>query len=409
MKLRDYQVKAKDQAIEILRNRGIVYLAAEVRVGKTIISLSVVNDLKYNRCLFLTKKSAIGGIEDDYRKSGFSFFLKVTNHEQLHNLSDNYDIVIIDEIHAFSQLPKPSRKAKLAKERFYEKPIIFLSGTPSPENYAQLYHQLYISIYSPWSEYKNFYSWARKYVDKKQKMINGFMINDWTKGKKELIMPDIQPFMVNLSQQEAGFSQFVEEIVLRVPMNPNIYKLMDVLKRDKMYTLKSGDVILADTPARAMSTFHQLSSGTIKTESGQRYTLDKSKAMFIKDRFRGQKIAIFYKYIAEENLLRKTFPNNTDDAQEFQKSNDLVFIKQIVSGREGLTLSTADCLIQFNVDFSATSYFQSKARIQTMERTKSAKLYWIFSDKGIEDKIYDVVKRKKRFTTGYFKRRYKWI
>ena len=76
MKLRDYQVEKRNEAIGILRNCGIVYIAAEIRTGKTLISLSIVNELRYSRCLFLTKKIAIGGIEKQYRDSGFLFSLR---------------------------------------------------------------------------------------------------------------------------------------------------------------------------------------------------------------------------------------------------------------------------------------------------------------------------------------------
>jgi len=405
--LRDYQVEKRDEAINILRNHGIVYLAAEVRTGKTLISLSIVNDMKYGRCLFVTKKTAISGIEVDYKKSEYKFHLHVTNYEQLHNIVDEYDVIILDEAHSLGAFPKPSKRAKLAKQLFETKPIIYLSGTPNPESFSQLYHQFWVSIYSPWAaEYSSFYKWARTYVDKRQKKIRGFMINDYSRGRKELIQNDIKHLIVNLSQQQAGFSQFVDETVLRVAINPDIYKLMEVLKRDKIYRMKSGEFIMGDTPARMMRSFHQLCGGTIKVDSGERYTLDRSKVDFIKSYFVGQKIAIFYVYIAEGNLLRKTFPNYTGDPQKFEKSNDLIFIKQIVSGREGVTLSTADCLVMYNIDFSATSYFQAKARMQTKDRIKAAKLYWIFSDKGIESKIYGVVQGKKKFTTHYFKRDY---
>jgi hypothetical protein len=63
-------------------------------------------------------------------------------------------------------------------------------------------------------------------------------------------------------------------------------------------------------------------------------------------------------------------------------------------------------MVMYNIAFSATSYYQARARIQTRDRTKAAKLYWIFSDHGIEDKVYGVVKKKKNFTSYYFKKEY---
>jgi SNF2 family DNA or RNA helicase len=93
-----------------------------------------------------------------------------------------------------------------------------------------------------------------------------------------------------------------------------------------------------------------------------------------------------------------------DDPQAFNEAESGVFISQIVSGREGINLSTADALVFYNIDFSATSYWQSRARIQTKNRTKDAQIYWIFAEGGIEDKIYKAVMDKKDYTLSHFKK-----
>ena len=56
----------------------------------------------------------------------------------------------------------------------------------------------------------------------------------------------------------------------------------------------STEVILGDTAVKLMSKVHQLSNGTCIFESGNSLTLDLSKAEFIKEHFKGQKIALFY-------------------------------------------------------------------------------------------------------------------
>jgi hypothetical protein len=75
-----------------------------------------------------------------------------------------------------------------------------------------------------------------------------------------------------------------------------------------------------------------------------------------------------------------------------------------VSGREGINLSTADCLVCYNIDFSAVTYFQVRARLQTKERTTAADVHWIFAENGIEHQIYQTVKNKKNYTLSYFKK-----
>ena len=76
---------------------------------------------------------------------------------------------------------------------------------------------------------------------------------------------------------------------------------------------------------------------------------------------------------------------------------------QIVSGREGISLRKADALIYYNIDFSATSYWQSRDRMTTKNRLHN-KIFWVFTSEGIEDKIYKAVTRKKDYTLKHFKR-----
>ena len=76
---------------------------------------------------------------------------------------------------------------------------------------------------------------------------------------------------------------------------------------------------------------------------------------------------------------------------------------QIVSGREGISLKEAGSLVYYNIDFSATSYWQSRDRMTTSTR-KENNIYWIFSEGGIEESIYKAVVKKKDYTLAHFKR-----
>jgi hypothetical protein len=417
MILRPEQRTTVDRAKEILAEKNIVYLAAEVRTGKTLMALTVAHESakqKFNRVCFITKKKAITSIEMDYANSGYRFdTFTCTNFEQVLKLNPIYDLFIIDEAHALGQYAKPSERTKALRELVQDKPCILMSGTPHPETPSQIYHQFWVTQYGPFQAYSNFYKWARDYVAVKKKMINGWFINDYSGAIEAKVKEAIDPYMVRLSQEEAGFTSMVEEEILKVKIDERLYRLMDVLKKDKLYRMKSGDTIIADTPVKLQSLWHQLSSGTVtlvdivkEKEVRKRFILDESKAWFIRGRFAGHKIAIFFKFIAEGELLKRIFPTWTDNPEEFNRNPDMTFICQVVSGREGTNLSTADALVMYNIDFSATSYWQARARMQTKDRIKASKLYWIFSEKGIEWEVYKAVSNKKNFTLAFFQKAY---
>jgi hypothetical protein len=135
---------------------------------------------------------------------------------------------------------------------------------------------------------------------------------------------------------------------------------------------------------------------------------DNSKAKFIKEHFAGKKIGIFYKFTAERIMLTWAYGSDrlTEDPAEFNKRNDKTFFSQIQSGREGVNLSTADCLVFLNIDYAAVSYWQARARLQSKDRVKEAVIYWVFSEGGIESLIYEKVLQKKDYTLSYFLKDY---
>ena len=403
--LRDYQEDISKKASHILRDKGMVYLCMSVRTGKTLTSLETARLFGAKRVLFLTKKKAISSIESDYINFGYDkhFELFVHNDESMHKIDGKFDLVVHDEHHRFGSFPKPSLGAKTFKKMFGHLPAIFLSGTPSPENYSQFYHQFWCSLFSPFKEI-NFYKWAANYVNIKMKHLGYAQVKDYTDADINKIMSVIKPYIITFTQEQAGFTSEIEEEVLKVKMKNSTYEMCDRLRKDLVIEGKN-QVILADTSVKLQQKLHQMYSGTIKFESGDSMVIDLSKAEFIYSRFENRKIGIFYKFVEELNALKTIFGDKlTINLDEFNDTDKSIAL-QIVSGREGISLKNADFLVFYNIDFSATSYFQAKDRMTTIDR-KFNKVYWIFSEGGIEEKIYKSVIKKKSYTTNHFKKDY---
>jgi len=403
MKLRDYQHTISNQATDILKQYGLVYLALEVRTGKTISAMETARKYGASRILFITKKKAIQSIEADSIHFP-TLEVVVVNYESLHKVSGKFDIIVADEAHTLGAFPKPSKRTTELKRIATGIPIIFLSGTPSPESFSQLYHQLYVSSFSPFRDYKNFYSWAKDFVIKKTKFVFNRQLNDYSEARLELIQLFTKHLFISFTQEEAGFDVAITEKVLYVPM-PKIMPMIKTLHIDKILTI-DGREILADTAVKEMNKIQQLCGGSVIDEQGEAILIDGTKARFIRDNFKKQKIAIYYKFKAEFDILSKILPNYTTSPEEFQQSTDKVYLGQFVSSREGIRLDTADAILFYGIDFSYLSYEQSKNRIISKERTKEAILYWIFAEGGIEQKILKAVRNKESYTTSYFNRDY---
>lgn len=409
IQLRDYQQKLSKDACKILERSRFVYLALEVRTGKTLTSLNIANMIGASHVLFVTKKKAIGSIISDYKKLNPFMELEVINYESLHKVeSNNFRVVILDEAHCIGSFPKPSNRARAVRDVLYNNDckVIFLSGTPTPESFSQMYHQMWVlGDHSPFSGYQNFYKWAKDYVDIKQKKINSLFVNDYSRGIELKINSAVAPFMINFTQKEAGFESNVEEEVILLDMPEAIRKISENLIASRVIEGKN-EVILADTGAKLMQKLHQIYSGTIMFESGSYMVLDPFKAQEIHNRFKDNRIAIFYKFKAELESIISVFGDSvTTGLEAFQNGEVKNFAVQIVSGREGINLSAADYIVFYNIDFSATSYWQGRDRMTTKERAFN-KIYWVFTKGGIEEKVYKLVNKKKNYTLSHFKKNY---
>lgn len=404
-KFRDYQLDIIDRGSVILKSVGFLYLAMEVRTGKTLTALGIAKNISAKYILFVTKKKAISSIVNDYNLLNPGYTIKVINYESLHTVMDIFywDVVILDEAHSMGAFPKPSKRADLVRQLInrYRPKVILMSGTPTPESYSQMYHQVFAIPNNPFREFKNFYRFCDKYVNVKERKMNGLMIKDYSDGKST-ILDEMRPYTINYTQAEAGFISKVNEKILYVDINESTRFLINKLEKDLVIQGKD-EVILADTPVKLMSKVHQMYSGTIKFESGNSMVLDTSKARFIKEYFNGKKIGIFYKFKEELNALKQIFDDSlTTEIDEFNGTDKHIAL-QIVSGREGISLREADCLVFYNIDFSATSYWQARDRMTTKDRPVND-VYWIFAKDGIEDDVYKSVTKKKDYTVNHFKK-----
>ena len=277
-----------------------------------------------------------------------------------------------------------------------------LSGTPASESSSQWYHQFWMSYYSPFKEWGNFYKWSKIFVNVEKKHLGYGVVNDYSKGKDELINKYINSYVHKFTQKEAGFESKVNENVLYCEMHPQTAMITTKLKKDLVFEGKN-QTILADTAVKLQSKLHQLFSGTIKFEDGTSMVTDYSKAVFIKEHFKGQKIAIFYYFKEEYNMIKEIFKDEiTNDLNEFNDTNKSIALQQY-SGEEGINLSKAKNLIYLNFGFSGSKFIQSLDRLTTKDR-KENNVYFLFGYGGIEKQVYKSVSQKKTYTVNQFKK-----
>jgi len=98
---RDYQRDIIKRGVEIIQKHGFLYLAMEVRTGKTLTSLGIANEINAKVVLFITKKKAVTSIAADYKALSPDCDITIINYESLHTVQNDskWDLIILDEAH----------------------------------------------------------------------------------------------------------------------------------------------------------------------------------------------------------------------------------------------------------------------------------------------------------------------
>ena len=257
--LRQIQKDKSDDLATVVRKYRIGILAGEVRSGKTLTVLATAEKLNKRKVLFVTKKKAMSSIQSDFVLGAFKYEMILINYESVHKAdTKNIDLIICDESHSMGAFPTPSKRTKAIKKIAYQNrcDVILSSGTPTPESFSQIYHQLWVSYFTPFHE-PTFYKWANNYVNKYTMKINGFNTTKYDKAKKDKVEPIINPLRVVMTQAEAGFKSKVNEHFEMVEMKPITYSLCKKLTKDLVIEGNEED-ILADTSVKLQQKLHQM-------------------------------------------------------------------------------------------------------------------------------------------------------
>jgi hypothetical protein len=410
--LRQHQEKAAAELLEIVARTGFGYLAGEVRSGKTRTALSVCASINAEPVLWVTKKVAMASIAKDAEAMDMADRVVIINYESIHKIDMGlWGAMVVDEAHRIGMYPRPSVWLTQLKKLQYQS-LILLSGTPSPENFSQLYHQfsLFNSALNPWIKYRNFYAWAKDYVDIREIYVGQAMPKkDYSRAIAEKVLPDFEKFKVSMTQADAGITMPVVEKVHYVTMKPATYVLANAIKRDGVAT-SLGWSVVADTGAKQLSKLRQIWSGTLITEGGFPVIVDRSKGDYIIETFRGGKLAILYTFKAEYAMLHSCMQaagiTPTASPEEFNSTGPSCwYVGQVASSREGVNLSAATDLVFLGIDFSALSYLQGRDRASHIDRRDENRVHWILAADSLEIDVFARVKAKERYTVAHFKKR----
>lgn len=389
-----HQIQIASDAEAILRQYGLVYLAAEERTGKTLAAILLAESVPGNSVLVITKKKALDGWHDTLKAyKGTKKSYTVTNYHQAYKEDPGaYQLIILDEAHNYiSSFPKHGKIWKELKPLCAKKPLIYISATPYAQGPQQLYGQLSLSSYSPWAKHKNFYAWFRLYGKPYDLKINGVPIRQYDKCDRELILGTCEHLFVTATRKELGFEYEPEDKIHWIQLNQNTKAVYNELLEHELVELSVG-LLVCDTKSKMRTSLHQLEGGTIKIEDDRFVLANEEKIEYVKRHWGDSSdVVIMYNYIAEKDKLE----------QAFKKAR----ILQATSFAEGVDLHKYSHLIIYSQDFSTARHTQRRARQANKNRDTPIVVHYLLVKRAISHQVYKTVSvNKKNYVDSVFEK-----
>lgn len=386
-----------DTAFQILSQHGLVYLAAEERTGKTIAAILTAEMCKTRtNVLVLTKKGKpLDGWIKTLSKFPHEHIYKCTNYHQAHK-QRKPDLLILDEAHNYiSGSPKPSalhgKVAKLSKDI----PIIYISATPHPQGYQQLYHQLSLSSFSPFRRYENFYQWFNDYGVPTTQWLYQKEVPIYTNTQEQKIRDATGHLFITKTRKELGFKYEPKDVLHYVELSPETIRAYNILLKDKVLEFEDKPPLVCDTAMKLRTSLHMLEGGVAKIDDEYFVLRNREKIDYILDKWGDTKdMAIYYQYVAEGRKLRKHFRHAE--------------ILQASTHAEGIELAHIDTLIIYSQNFSTGQHTQRRARQASQARQKEIEVHFLLvGNNAVSQQVYNIVSvNKKNFVDELFERTY---
>ena len=379
MRLRPHQIAASKKASEIIKKKKLCYVFGPPRVGKSLIALETMKEFK--SVLVLTKKNAIDG----WKKytSIFNNF-DVVNYEKVSKVdSARYDAVVVDEAHNFGTRPKASLRCKLVREFCKNKIILFLSGTPYIETPLSIFHQFYLSSYSPFRGFKNFYDFFKTFGIPNLTYVAGRNFESYTKSTPELLNV-IKDYTIKVSYEDAGFNYQNYDKCIYVE-SPEWLKQYKSIKSSGFL----GSIPLDSAP-KVYQALHQFEGGTYK--DGKIFKLKPKVDWLVRfcEAHKDKKIAVMSYFKAEQNYLNSLKLKN---AEVFSSSKYC----------EGVDLSHFDLYILYSFGYSGAKFVQLRDRIVNITKDEKTFVLIPLIKGGLCENIYRCVSNKRDFNSAVYK------
>ena len=441
--------KYQAEAIEFLQNNPRSALFLDMGLGKTVISMTVLNRMLYEdfslgKVLVIAPKtvaedtwsresakwdhlnhlriSKVLGTQKQREKAmAAEADIYVINRENVQWLVENYgakwpfDAVVIDELSSFKST-SAKRWRLLKRVAPLCKVVWGLTGTPASNGYMDLFAEVFL-IDNGEHLGKTLTSFRDKYFNPGAR--KGHIVYEWRlkPGAKERIDAQLSTFCLSMKADDWLDMPARVDVPHYVHMSKAERKIYEQLKQDKVLPLLEGKLtdsfddadhaILGGTAATLSGKLLQMANGAVYDEEGNVFHIHDAKLDALEDiveAAQGEPVLVYYNYKHDLDRIKKRLPQaeafgaGKDTADTIRAWNDgeiPILLCHPASVAYGLNMQEGGhIIIWFGPTWSLELYQQANARLLRQGQTDTVFIHHILTDGTIDARVMDALDRK---------------
>lgn len=413
-------------------------------LGKTVTTMTAINDLKYNRflvrrCLVIAPKKVaedtwtreqakwdhlhllrvvpvLGSLKKRIKALATPGDVYVINRENIPWLVDYYrnawpfDTVVIDESSSFKSHQAKRFKA-LKSIRCHISRIYELTGTPSSNGYMDLWAQMYLldggqRLGRTITEYRNNYFCAAS------RNATTIFRYDPLPGAAEVIQNRIQDICISLSAQD--YLELPDRIdnVRYIKLDSKAQKAYDEMEKQRI--LEFGDTVLDAGSAAVLSNkLLQIGNGAVYVQDlgdPSKKTVavvhdNKIEALLeLVEELNGEHALVFYNFQHDLDRIKKALGGTKLRVGELLTSSDItdwnagkidILLAHPASAAYGLNLQDGGHnVIWFGLNWSLELYQQANARLHRQGQSQKVFIHHLAVSGSVDEDVMAALEKK---------------
>ena len=426
-----YQQRATDLVV----SKKSVGLFLDMGLGKTVITLTAVNELIYDRfevsrVLVIAPKrvaedtwtrehkkwdhlrelrisKVLGTAAQRLRALEQDADVYVTGRDNVVWLVDHYskkkhwpfDMIVIDELSSFKN-PQAKRFRALRKILGVTQRVVGLTGTPSPNGLMDLWAQVYlldrgerlgrtIGVYRE----KYFRAGAR----------NGYVVYKWEplKGAKEQIEEKISDICVSMSA--ADYLTLPERIdnVIPVKLTDAEMELYKRMEQDQLLQIEDSDVVALNAAA-VMTKLLQIANGSVYSMDGTVVNIHDAKLEALQEIIdtTDSPVLVFYSFKHDLDKILEAVSgarvlNGLEDIRDWNDGKVRVLLAHPASVGYGLNLQEGGhTIVWYGLTWSLELYQQANARLYRQGQEKPVIIHHLIAEGTVDEQAMAALQAK---------------